>query len=83
MAKIVLTLDVDGKKTKEMYNAIVHDLFEKGRADIKITQKGEKLIFKISSEDFTSVRASINAILLKLRMFSELDQKLAKNEKDI
>lgn len=84
MTKIVLTLDVDDKKTKEMYNAIVPDLFDKGRADVKITQNGEKLSFKISSEDFTSVRASINAILLKIRMFSELDIKLSqKKEKGI
>jgi len=78
--KAILSLDVDSKNSKEMYSALIHDLFEKGRADVEIKQEKNKLYFKISSEDFTSIRATINSVLLKLRLFSELDNKLAKNE---
>lgn len=80
---VVLTLEVNDKNASKMHQAIVHDLYDEGRADIKIKQKDNKLEFKISSNDFTSVRATVNAVLQRLRMFSELDAKLAKNEKDI
>ena len=80
---VILTLQVDDKHAKEMHQALIQDLYDKGRADIKVTQNKNELTFKISSEDFTSIRATINSVLLKLRMFSEIDKKLAKNEKDI
>lgn len=76
---IVLTLDVNDKNAKKMHSALVQDLFDKGRADVDVKIKDNKLTFVIKSEDFTSVRATINSVLLKLRMFNELDSKLEKN----
>jgi len=78
---VTLTLDVNDKKAKEMHEALIHDLFDKGRADVDVKLKDNKLTFVIKSKDFTSVRATVNSALLKLRMFSELDEKLSKNEK--
>jgi len=82
MSSIVLDLDVSSKHAKQMYDAILLDMYDKGRADIKIKldEKAKKLTFKISSEDFTSVRATINAVLLKLRLFNEIDIKFAQNK---
>ena len=76
MTKIKLTLEVTDVNSKQKYDSIVHDLFDGGRANIKVSHSGNKLVFEINSEDFTSIRASVNALLLKLRMLSELDQKL-------
>ena len=82
MSSIVLTLQVDDKHVKQMYDSIMLDLYDKGRADVKVKldEKKKELIFKISSEDFTSVRATVNAVLLKLRMFNEIDIKFAQNK---
>ena len=80
---ITLTLNVDDKNATKMYNALIYDLFDKGRADVNVKVKDDKLTFVIKSKDFTSVRATVNSVLLKLRMFSEFDEKLSKNEKDI
>lgn len=76
----VLILKVESKHAKAMYDALINDLFKKGRADVKVKQKNNVLEFKISSSDFTSIRATINSVLLKLRMFSELDNLLSKNK---
>jgi tRNA threonylcarbamoyladenosine modification (KEOPS) complex Pcc1 subunit len=77
---VTLTLDVNDKKAKLMYESLIHDLFDKGRADVDVKVKDNKLTFVIKSKDFTSVRATVNSALLKLRMFSELDEKLAQNK---
>ncbi len=82
MSDIVLTLDVNDKHAKEMYDSIIHDLFDKGRADVSLKQKDNKLSFIIKSKDFTSVRATVNSVLMKLRMFSELDTRLKENKID-
>jgi tRNA threonylcarbamoyladenosine modification (KEOPS) complex Pcc1 subunit len=84
MSSVVLTLQVDDKNVKQMYDSIMLDMYDKGRADVKVKldEKKKELIFKISSEDFTSVRATINAVLLKLRMFNEIDIKFAQNKEE-
>lgn len=84
MSSVILTLQVDDKNVKKMYDSIMLDMYDKGRADVKVKldEKKNELIFKISSEDFTSVRATINAVLLKLRLFNEIDIKFANKSKD-
>lgn len=73
---INLSLEVNNKNAKNIYDSIVNDLYEKGRAELEIILEKEKLTFKISSEDYTSIRATINSILLKLRVFDDLDKKI-------
>jgi tRNA threonylcarbamoyladenosine modification (KEOPS) complex Pcc1 subunit len=73
---INLKLEVNNKNAKNIYDSIADDLYEKGRADLKIISEKEKLIFEINSEDYTSIRATINSILLKLRAFDDLDKKI-------
>ncbi len=73
---INLKLEVNNKNAKNIYDSIADDLYEKGRADLKIISEKEKLIFEINSEDYTSIRATINSILLKLRAFDDLDKRI-------
>jgi len=76
---IKLTLDVVlEKKDKEnnlklFQEAIAPDFEKKGRSDVKMVLDNNKLIFYITSKDFTSIRASINNILVKLRTVNSLN----------
>ena len=70
--EIKLTLDVKHEDAENFYNAIFPDFSKKGRSDVKMDLQKDKIIFTITSKDFTSVRASINGILLKLRTLNEL-----------
>jgi len=70
--KIELQLSVSDKDAKNFYNAILPDFTKKGRSDVDVLLSKDKIIFTIKSEDFTSVRASINSVLLKLRALNEL-----------
>jgi tRNA threonylcarbamoyladenosine modification (KEOPS) complex Pcc1 subunit len=73
---INLNLEVNNKNSDKIHSAIANDLFDKGRAELKLTLEKDKLIFNISANDYTSIRATINSILLKLRAFDELDKKI-------
>jgi tRNA threonylcarbamoyladenosine modification (KEOPS) complex Pcc1 subunit len=73
---INLNLEVNNKNSDKIHSAIANDLFDKGRAELKLTLEKDKLIFNISANDYTSIRATINSILLKLRTFDELDKKI-------
>lgn len=75
MSKIILTLKVKEKSAKNIYDAIVQDIFDKGRSTLKIKLESGVLKFVVESDDYTSVRAAINAILLKLRMLEDLHTK--------
>ena len=61
---INLNLEVNNKNCDKIYSAIANDLFDKGRAELKITLEKNKLIFNIRANDYTSIRATINSILL-------------------
>jgi tRNA threonylcarbamoyladenosine modification (KEOPS) complex Pcc1 subunit len=69
---VKLRLVVSDKTADKMYSALKPDFSKKGRSEVNMSFKGEDLIFDINSKDFTSVRASINSILLKLRALNEL-----------
>jgi tRNA threonylcarbamoyladenosine modification (KEOPS) complex Pcc1 subunit len=70
--KVNLKLEVNLENAKEFYDSIKPDFSSKGRSKVEMNYEKNKLIFNINSEDFTSVRASINSILLKLRMLDNL-----------
>ena len=73
---INLNLEVNNKNAKNIYDSIANDLFDKGRAELKLILEKDKLIFNVLANDYTSIRATINSILLKLRTFDELDKKI-------
>ena len=70
--KVVLTLDVEHKDSENFYKSILPDFEKKGRSEVEMNLDKNRLVFKIESKDFTSVRATINGILLKLRTLNEL-----------
>lgn len=76
MSKITLILEVKEKNAKNIYNAIVHDVFDGGRSTLNIKLEKEVLKFVIEAEDYTAVRAVINAVLLKLRLLDDVKQKI-------
>lgn len=71
---IELSLKVDSKDAKNFYNAMLPDFEKKGRSDVEMNLKENILTFNINSNDFTSVRASINGILLKLRAMENISK---------
>lgn len=76
MAKIKLVLEIKEKDAKKIYDAIIHDVFNGGRSSLNIKQKGDLLKFIITADDYTAVRAAINAVLLKLRMLNDVGVKI-------
>ncbi len=76
MSKITLTLEIKEKNAKNIYDAIVHDVFDGGRSTLKIKLEKGILKFVIEAEDYTAVRAVINAVLLKLRLVDDIKQKI-------
>lgn len=73
--KVILNLDIESVDANKFFDAMKPDFVKKGRSEIDMFLEKNKLKFTISSEDFTSVRASINNILLKLRAMNELGNK--------
>ncbi len=73
---ITLTIKLKNKNIDNILKAIELDIYDKGRAKLNYNIENNTLIFNIESKDVTSVRATTNAILLKLKMFNELDNKL-------
>ncbi len=76
MSKVKLVLEVKEKNAKNIYDAIVHDVFDGGRSTIKIKLEKNILKFVVEAEDYTAVRAVINAVLLKLRLLDDVKQKI-------
>ncbi len=77
MAKVKLILEVKEKSNKEIYGAMSQDIFDKGRSKLEIKLQKDLLRFIVTADDYTSVRAAINAILLKLRMLEEIENKIS------
>jgi len=71
---INLKLEVKSDVAKDFYEAILPDFKKLGRSNVEIILDKEKLTFDINSKDFTSIRASINGILLKLRLLKSLKE---------
>jgi tRNA threonylcarbamoyladenosine modification (KEOPS) complex Pcc1 subunit len=73
--KVNLSLVFEHKDAKLIYNSMLPDFGKKGRADVNMILDKRKILFNIVSEDLTSVRATINSILLKLRSLQDISNK--------
>lgn len=71
--QINLTLSVNSSSAKNFYDSLIVDFKDLGRSKVEMNLNRDELIFNISSNDFTALRASINSIILKLRMLKELE----------
>lgn len=76
MSKVKLVLEVKEKNAKNIYDAIIQDVFDGGRSTLKIKLEKDILKFVIEAEDYTAIRAVINAVLLKLRMINDIEAKI-------
>ena len=70
MIKIIL--ETDDKDIKYIYDALLPDFKNRGRAKVHMKLDKNILRFESVSDDYTSQRAVINGILLKLRMLNEI-----------
>jgi|GEM_PF-5296183 len=71
---LAVSLQIKHKDAKKFYQAVFPDFEKKGRSDVEMKMYKNKLVFTIRSEDATSVRASINGILLKVKTLEQLDR---------
>lgn len=69
-----LSLKFKHIKAKEIYNSMLPDFSSRGRSEAKMSLKDNTIEFDINSNDLTSVRATINSIILRLRAIDQVDK---------
>jgi tRNA threonylcarbamoyladenosine modification (KEOPS) complex Pcc1 subunit len=60
-------IEVDGD-AEEIYSAVSPELDRHLRSNMSI-EKGKKLVFKISAQDITAFRATLNSVIQMLTVF--------------
>jgi tRNA threonylcarbamoyladenosine modification (KEOPS) complex Pcc1 subunit len=76
MFSLEVKLDFDSKtQAKRFYKSIEPEIKEEFlRSKLTIAQKDSALIIKVSAQDKTALRASLNSLLKPLVLFSELEE---------
>ena len=76
MFLLEIKLGFDSKDAlKRFFSSIKPELSEEFlRSSTKIAQKDEMLVIKISAQDKTALRASLNSLLKPLVLFTQLEE---------